>query len=282
MIASATTTAPAVSEDRSAVWRLGTETTQPTHDGRAAGRHRTHRRRMEQKLARLQSQRARNNRSPALVSEVIMKIIFPLVALLSFPCGGRAAEPEFLKQALVTLSPRWLADIPLAKRELLLREMRGEGTRDRVDYKHDWAHWYSDGSEVGGTSQFRLKLLPREGDTPLVFVHMGKPFATGAAPAKEHTVILKLNGKDWEDVTESLWPKEVDRTMHFAPQRETNVIEVKAWKAYKTQGGQVAPEGDPAYSYGETKWEMVWGGRGGFQVREPAKKPAPDQTPAPK
>lgn len=110
---------------------------------------------------------------------------------------------------------------------------------------------------------FWIKLLSRKSGSPLVLVHMSKPFAAGRAPAKDQTFILERDGNDWKDATSSVVPKGVDLTMHFRPQRSTNIIEVASWKQIQRADGRGL-----AYGFGERKLDLRWDGRT-FQIRKP-------------
>lgn len=109
-----------------------------------------------------------------------------------------------------------------------------------------------------------MKLLSRKDDSPLVLVHMAKPFADGSTPRKNQTFVLEREGSTWRDVTSRVMPKQADLTMHFSPRRSSNVVEVAAYERHKRQDGR-----GYAYWFGERKLDLVWDGTS-FQIRKTA------------
>lgn len=183
-----------------------------------------------------------------------MKGVFA-IALVMLSASGRASavDDKFLKETLRELPEVYLADIPADRREkLLLALSRQPG--DHFNAAHDWVHYFSDNSrEMGASSMFWLKLLPREGKAPLVFVHMAKPMANRKAPSRDQTFVLERVGTEWKDVTASVIPKEVDFTLHFLPRRDLPVIEVKSWEIIQLQQGQ-----GEGYMIGSRLFNLVW------------------------
>ena len=192
-----------------------------------------------------------------------MKSVFA-VALVTLSASGRAsaADDKFLKETLRELPEVYLADIPADRREkLLLALSRQPG--DHFNAAHDWVHYFSDNSwEMGASSMFWLKLLPREGKAPLVFVHMAKPMANRKAPSRDQTFVLERVGKDWKDVTATVIPKEVDLTLHLSPRRDLPVIKVKSWERIQLQQGQGG-----GYVMGSRLFDLIWRD-GAFQVEK--------------
>lgn len=180
---------------------------------------------------------------------------------------GAAAAPvaqtdgNFLNLAILHLPPQFLADIPLASRTDYLRSL-SKAQEDRLDYQNGWLHHYSDGPDgsFGARCQVYLKLLPRTGQTPLIFVHLPRPAADGSAPAINHTFILECTNQEtpvWSDVTSRHLPAEAGRTLYFCPRREEPLIQVAEWEK----------SGD-RYLYGDRKMDLVWK-EGRFAVRKP-------------
>jgi hypothetical protein len=175
------------------------------------------------------------------------------IAVISATGEAAASDERTLNQTLRDLPEIYLADIPKGKREVLLTHLsRQKG--DHFSNTHDWVHYFSDNvREVGATSMFWLKLLPREGQAPLVFVHMAKPQANRKAPARDQTFVLERVGKDWKDVTASVIPKEVDLSLHFSPRRDLPVIKVKTWERIQLQQGR-----GEGYMIGSRLFDLVW------------------------
>ncbi|MES2438793.1 MAG: hypothetical protein V4584_06995 [Verrucomicrobiota bacterium] len=189
-----------------------------------------------------------------------MKIIIAVASLFLSVLGADAAVKNYLNGAFLKLPPRYLADVPLEKRKALWSSMTANPDDRRLDNKNGWIHYSSDGgdheSPVGRpTSMFWVKLLPRKGESPLVFVHMSKPFADGSVPAKDQTFVLKQTDDGWKDVTKSVIPKSVDLTAHFRPKRKVAEIEVAPFEKIQTKEGN-----RPAYDFGAHKMDLVWNG----------------------
>lgn len=198
-----------------------------------------------------------------------MKTIAIIAAVLLANAGTAAASDEkFLNEVILSLPARYLADVPAANRALLLQKLdSGPYENKRLDYDHGWIHWYSDGPRAdspGATSMFWVKLLPVPDGSPLVLVHMAKPFANGATPVKNQTFVLQRVRGDWKDVTRRVMPKEVDLTMHFRPRRSSNVVEAAPFEKFGRQDG-----GGPAWRFGKRQLDLIWK-NGEFQVRQAA------------
>lgn len=197
-----------------------------------------------------------------------MKTITLITALLLANAGVTpASDGKYLNVAILSLPDRYLADIPAANRGRLLEQLSsGPFPDNRLDYGNGWLHWYSDGPGPGSTSMFWLKILPvPEGNVPFVFVHMAKPFASGAKPERNQTFVLQRDRDDWKDVTRRVIPQEVDLTMHFRPRRSANIVEAAAYERIDRQDGRGS-----AYRFGKRKFDLVWDD-GKFQVRKAAK-----------
>ena len=109
-----------------------------------------------------------------------------------------------------------------------------------------------------------VKVLSRDGKTPLVLVHMPKPFAGRGKPAKDQTYVLERDGDAWRDVTEATIPKEAGLDLHFRPRRGEEIVEVAEYVRFERQDGLGA-----AYKFSTRMMDLVWDGTA-FQVRSPA------------
>ena len=175
-----------------------------------------------------------------------------------------AADGEFLKTAISSIPPRYFADIALEERKFMLSE-NALGGGDRIDFDRGWVHWYSDNSrrKPKVTSMLYVKLLPRNGKTPLVLVHMPKPFAGQGKPAKDQTFVLERDGDVWRDVTKATIPKEARLDLHFRPRKGEDVVEVAEYVLFERRDGL-----GTAYKFGTRKMDLVWDGSA-FQVSKP-------------
>ena len=108
-----------------------------------------------------------------------------------------------------------------------------------------------------------IKLLPRKDDTPLVFVHMPKPFADGSAPQKNQTFVLERAGDKWRDVTKQIIPEQIDLLMHFSPRRSQAIIEVAAYERRERNDHR-----GKAYFFGQRTLDLFWNGSS-FEIRKP-------------
>ena len=176
-----------------------------------------------------------------------------------------AADGGFLKTAISSIPPRYFADIALDERKFMLTETVLSGGDERIDFDRGWVHWFYDNSRAKpkSTSMLYVKLLPRDGKTPLVLVHMPKPFAGQGKPAKNQTYVLERDGDAWRDVTETTIPKEAGLDLHFRPRKGEDVVEVAEYVLFQRQDGLGA-----AYKFGDRKLDLVWNGSV-FQVRKP-------------
>jgi hypothetical protein len=188
-----------------------------------------------------------------------------LLAIVFLAGSGNAwsGEPSF-RTALETIPPKYLGDIPLAHRERFLKTV--EKGDERFDAKSGWLHWYSDGRDVRCTSMVWAKELPRPDKSPLVFVHMAKPFADGSKPAANQTFVMERTKDGWVDVTKKVMPAEVDLTMHFRTRRKDSVIEVAPWKQFERRDGR-----GKAWTFGSRVSDLEWKD-GKFKVVKPASK----------
>lgn len=174
----------------------------------------------------------------------------------------RADEATF-RHALKTIPANYLADITLAKRDTLFRELATDTTPMRLDAKHGWLHFFSDGGNTNATSMFWVKELPRKDKPPLIFIHMAKPFANGAKykPSPDQTIVLEPVGNEWIDVTKTVIPATIDLTLHFRTRKEDTTIEVAQWKTLNPAR--------TSYDFGERIHDLRWIGNG-FVVEKPA------------
>ncbi len=190
-------------------------------------------------------------------------ILIILASLLV--ASASATEGNFLNVALLELPARYLADLPEDQRALFLVRLSEDPNEKRLDYQHGWVHWFTDSGELPHlTSMLYLKLLPRGNNTPLVFVHMPKPYADGSTPRKNQTFVLERVGREWRDVTSRVIPKEVDLTLHFQPHRSKQIVEVAAYERFERQDGR-----GHAYRFGERRLDLIWNGAS-FEARKPS------------
>lgn len=208
--------------------------------------------------------------TPPISATRMSRFIVILAAVLSV-LNAYAQDGNFLNVAIMELPSRYFADVPREQRTVFLLRLSEQSGDRRLDYQHSWLHWYSDSVEAPhGTSMLYLKLLPRNGDNPLVLVHMPKPFADGSAPAKNQTFVLERDGNEWRDVTKRVMPKKADLTMHFSPRRTSNVIEVAAYERFKRPDGR-----GYSYTFSQRVLDLIWDGAV-FQTRVPASKKLSD------
>ena len=118
-------------------------------------------------------------------------LILCVLVLCIGTTGAQADRGNFLNYAILTIPPKFLADIPLDQRGTLLKELSFQRDDHRLDYPHGYLAFSSDGGDIDASSMFYLKVLPTDSpfDTP-VFVHMQKPF-NGNKPRKEDTYVLR-------------------------------------------------------------------------------------------
>ena len=188
---------------------------------------------------------------------------FIAAALIAGSSFAFAAEDSF-RSALMTIPPKYLGDIPLADRNTFIR-LIGEDSRG-IDTKEGWVHWFSDGRDVRATSMVWLKELPRADKSPLIFVHIAKPFSDGSKPEANQTFVLELTDEGWADVSKTVIPANVDMTLHFRPRKNGAVIEAAPWKEFERRDGR-----GKAWTYGERVMDLQWRGEK-FIVQKPASK----------
>jgi hypothetical protein len=186
--------------------------------------------------------------------------LFTAIALFAASETSFSDEQTF-RSALLSLPPKYLADIPLSNREKFMKEVGSDSRRLRA--AGGWLHWYSDGGDVGGTSMAWAKELPRPGKTPLVFVHMAKPFADGRNPGGDQTFVVQRAGDGWTDVTKQVMPPDVDLSMHFRTRQKDTVIEVALWKQINRSDGR-----GKAWIFGSRVADLHWSGER-FVARKP-------------
>ena len=192
-----------------------------------------------------------------------MKLFFLFVAL-HVASGIALADEESFRAALMELPPKYLADVPLADRQKLIATA-GKNA-DRLNAATGWLHWYSDGSSVRASSMIWAKELPRPDKTPLILVHMAKPFADGRKPEEDHTVVLERGENGWKDVTKEVMPADVDMKMHFRTREDDTVVEVAPWKEIDRRDGR-----GKALVYGSRVMDLHWSGER-FIAKEPESK----------
>lgn len=200
-----------------------------------------------------------------------LAVAFTLLSTLghAFDTDGR-----WINVAIIELPPRYLADIPKEHRSFLIsRSSSMPAYSKKIDYDHGYFHWFADGALAeesaitgipGATSMVWVKLLPRDGRNPLVFVHMPKPYAdVESTPDNSQTFVLERDGNDWIDVTADVIPEGVDPTMHFRPRRTKDEIQVASWEKFERRDGR-----GEAYRYGPRIIDLVWK-EGQFITRQP-------------
>lgn len=188
-----------------------------------------------------------------------MKLILAFMSVLT---SIAAADGNFLNIAILQLPERYLADIPLANRTALLTELSRLPDDKRLDYGHGWLSYTNDNPYrgVGATSRFWLKLLPRKGRLPLIFVHIPKE-----GPDALTGVLEQVQGK-WVEVTKDVLPEGIELKSQFAPRRASGLIQVAPFvqKARHDGKGQY-------WGPGPRVMDLDWDGRT-FQKRRPVKK----------
>lgn len=154
-------------------------------------------------------------------------LIAMMLCLFSSTPRLKADDGQFLNFVIYNLPPEYFADIPLEERSSFLRILSKSPKDKRLDYQNKYLHWYSDGGSISASSQLRVKLFPRkltgyyrDANLPYVFVHMPKPFADGSVPADDQSFVLEWKKGKWEDVTEKILPKSLDRKLHLRPERQ--------------------------------------------------------------
>lgn len=183
------------------------------------------------------------------------------------------ADEASFRHALKTIPAKYLGDITLEKRDTFFRELATDTTTTRLDAKHGWLHWFTDGGRAGGTSMFWAKELPRPGGKPpLIFIHMAKPFANAIKykPSPDQTFVLEPLGDEWVDVTKTVIPSTIDLTMHFRTRQADTTIEAAPWKSFPRPDGR-----GMGYDFGERTHDLRWIGNG-FVIEKPAAKKLTD------
>jgi hypothetical protein len=194
-----------------------------------------------------------------------MKMLLCMTLTLIAASGIAFSDQRSFRRSLEEIPPKYMGDLPLADRGKFLRALDSEGAR--LDAEKGWLHWYSDGGDVRITSMVWAKELPRPGKSPLVFVHMAKPFAnSGNKPSTDQTFVLERDGKEWVDVTKKVIPSTVDMTMHFRTRKNDTVIEVARWRGFERQDGR-----GNAWDFGERISDLRWTGEA-FEVDKAAAK----------
>lgn len=172
---------------------------------------------------------------------------------------------DFLRSALMTIPPIYLGDIPLARRESWIKSL--ERDPERMDAAKGWMHQFGDGPDSPGSSMIWLKILPRTNKSPVVLVHMAKPFAAGGGGRlfANQTFVLERDGEQWKDVTQTTIPATIDLTTHhFRTRKEDTVIEVAPWKAELAKDRYI-------WIFGERLMDLWWDGEK-FTIKEAASK----------
>lgn len=182
-----------------------------------------------------------------------MKNLLISAALLLAGSGFAPGDENSFRSALIELPPKYLGDIPLANRKSFITEAAWRNVS--LDVASGWLHWFTDGGDVGATSMVWAKELPRPDKSPLILVHMAKPFADGRKPGKDQTFVLERDGKGWSNVTSTVMPAEVDLTNHFRTRKKDTVIEVAPWKEFERRDGR-----GRAYTYGDRVMDLRWTG----------------------
>ncbi len=185
------------------------------------------------------------------------------VALVASVC--RAAEVHELERAIRELPAQFVADIPLAKRALLLETLRSDPSDKRLDLAHGFLHWFSDGGDIYATSMLYMRLFRRAEGGFVVLTHMAKPFADGSTPRANQTFVFERRKGKWTDITADVFPSGLDLTAHFEPRRASAVIEVAPYVRFARQDGR----GD-AWKFGSPTAELHWDGHT-FQKRKSTK-----------
>jgi hypothetical protein len=195
-------------------------------------------------------------------------ILSSLVASFALLAGvSQAAETTTeLERAIRELPPRFVADIPMVERDILIKRLRDSSER-RLDLENGFVHFFSDNSRDGisATSMLYMRQFPRTDGGFVVLTHMPKPFAGGSAPRANQTFVFERRKDRWKDVTDEVFPRGIDRTAHFRPRRDLKVVEVRPYLRIERQDGK-----GEAWQFGPPAAELHWNGEV-FLKREPTK-----------
>lgn len=198
------------------------------------------------------------------------RLFLLIVSVLVIAASAKADRGNFINYAVLTLPPKYLADIPMSERTDLLRELSYLADDTRLDYANGYLEYYSDSPEPpNASSMFYLKVLPTDNpfDCPIL-VHMQKPY-NGTKPSADQTFVLERSSDGWTDITKDVLPKNIDRKSHFRPMRRSLDVEVAPWIRKGSWG---------AYSYGLCDTILRWNGKR-FEVIKIEKRKLTENNP---
>ncbi|RYD70402.1 MAG: hypothetical protein EOP84_26755 [Verrucomicrobiaceae bacterium] len=171
--------------------------------------------------------------------------------------GVQAEEISGLERAIRELPAKFVADIPLEDRALLLRSLLAGSGDERLDLKKGFLNWYSDSPEAPRSSSMLYMQEYRKADGGVVVLtHMPKPYADGSTPRANQTFVFEQRKDQWTDITSEVLPKGIDLTNHFQPRWGSSVVEVSPYVHTKRNDGRGF-----AWTIGPRVAELHWNGR---------------------
>ncbi len=184
-----------------------------------------------------------------------------IIILLAATLGCSAREyGNFLNIAILTIPPKYVANMPIGDRPKLLVLTSEDSDDWRLDYEHGWLTWCSDGGchvppekFPRADCMFWLKLLHRADGSPLVFIHVPKASHGGGEPVAGQTHILERRQGAWHDITDVILPGKVDRSGFFLPQRSQEVIQCGRYEKVERRDGKGF-----TYKPGQRLPDLVW------------------------
>lgn len=195
----------------------------------------------------------------------LASLLFSLSIVASIACAADVSE---LERAIRELPSQFVADIPPTQRTAFLQSLRRDPSDTRLDLRHGFLNFYSDGGDYGegfGTSMFYMRQFRRADGGSIVLTHMPKPFADGSAPRANQTFVFERRNGKWTDVTSEVFPAGIDLTSHFRPQRVSAVVEVAPYVHAKRRDGR-----GQFWDFGARIADLHWDGHA-FQKRKPTK-----------
>ena len=171
---------------------------------------------------------------------------------------GRAEEITELERAIRELPPRFVADISIANRDAFIRSLQRDSSDRRLDLKNGFLHFYSDNSAegLGATSMLYMRQYRRANGGFVVLTHMPKPFGKGSAPRENQTFVIARRNGVWKDITAEVFPRGIDLTAHFRPQRTSRVVEFAPYARIQRQDGN-----GETWIFGSREADFSWDGR---------------------
>lgn len=113
----------------------------------------------------------------------------------------------------------------IATEEKLLHELVSVVADDpELTYDYGSPLWYEGGGKGSGRLIFRVKELPRPGDSPLWFVHLGGIDLSRANLEKQRSFVFEKRGGSFVEVTEQVLPGKWHRDHYLVPVPDNPVI----------------------------------------------------------